>query len=79
VTVTVGDSDGGFYVADDGPGVPPEERHRAFEPGYSTNPDGTGFGLQVVQRVAEVHGWTVELVESADGGARFEVTGVDDA
>ena len=73
VTVTVGDSDGGFYVADDGPGVPPEERHRAFEPGYSTNPDGTGFGLQVVQRVAEVHGWTVELVESADGGARFEV------
>jgi len=77
VTVTVGDHQDGFYVADDGPGVPPDERESVFEAGYSTAEGGTGFGLRIVRRVAEAHGWTVRVVDSAAGGARFEITGVE--
>ncbi|GAB3326347.1 sensor histidine kinase [Haloplanus salinarum] len=75
-TVTVGRTDGGFYVADDGPGIPEDERERVFETGYSTDPDGTGFGLNIVRNIAEAHGWSVGVTESADGGARFEFDGV---
>ena len=77
VTVTVGDLDGGFSVADDGPGIPPEDRERVFDHGYSTRGRGTGFGLSIVQEIADAHGWEVAVTESDDGGARFEVTGVD--
>ncbi|KDS90388.2 HTR-like protein [Halorubrum saccharovorum] len=77
VTVTVGDLDGGFYVADDGSGIPENDRERVFETGYSTNEDGTGFGLEIVETVAEAHGWDVRVTDAAGGGARFEFTGVD--
>ncbi|GAB7013052.1 hybrid sensor histidine kinase/response regulator [Halolamina salina] len=77
VTITVGDLDGGFFVADDGPGVPESERESVFETGYTTG-DGTGFGLAIVEQVAEAHDWSVRLVGSEDGGARFEFTGVDE-
>ncbi|MEF8783700.1 MAG: PAS domain S-box protein [Haloarculaceae archaeon] len=77
VTVTVGDLDGGFFVADDGPGIPAEEREQVFESGYSTVDGGTGIGLDIVSQVADAHGWTVEVIESEGGGARFEITGVD--
>jgi signal transduction histidine kinase len=76
VTVTVGDLPDGFYVADDGPGIPATERGSVFEAGYSTDSGGTGFGLSIVATIAEAHGWTVEVTESEAGGARFEVTGV---
>lgn len=71
--VTVGAFDGGFYVADDGVGIPPAERDSVFETGYSTADDGTGFGLAIVAEVAEAHGWDVAVTESEAGGARFEV------
>ncbi|WP_440990410.1 response regulator [Haloarchaeobius baliensis] len=76
-TVTVGDLPDGFYVADDGPGIPPDKREQVFEVGYSTSDDGTGFGLGIVQQVAEAHDWDVRVTEGEDGGARFEFTGVD--
>jgi PAS domain S-box-containing protein len=76
VAVSVGALDDGFVVADDGSGIPETDRERAFEPGYSTRPDGTGFGLAIVRSIAEAHGWTVRATESESGGARFEVTGV---
>ena len=74
VTVTIGDIDRGFYVEDDGPGIPPEERDRVFDAGYSTNSEGTGFGLSIVSDVAEAHGWNVTVTEGRSGGARFEIT-----
>jgi len=77
VAVTVGELDGGFYVADDGPGIPPDEREAVFEFGYSTGRNGTGFGLAIVEDIAEAHGWSVRATEGDDGGARFEITGVD--
>jgi signal transduction histidine kinase len=66
-------TDGGciFYVEDDGPGIPPDEREHVFEGGYSTKENGTGFGLPMVRRTAEVHGWSVKVEESNEGGARF--------
>ncbi|GAB7008353.1 PAS domain S-box protein [Halorubrum trueperi] len=75
--VVVGDLPGGFYVTDDGPGVPADRRDEVFESGYSTTETGTGFGLAIVKRIAEAHGWEVSLSESESGGARFEFTGVE--
>jgi PAS domain S-box-containing protein len=80
VTVAVGtlDDGDGFYVADDGPGVDPEERADVFDAGYSTSAEGTGFGLRIVQQVAAAHGWRVAVTADDElGGARFEVSGVD--
>ena len=77
VTVTVGDVAGGFYVADDGPGIPEVDREEVLEPGYSTSEDGTGFGMSIVGRMIDAHGWELEITESATGGARFEITGVE--
>ncbi|MFB6083523.1 MAG: sensor histidine kinase [Halorientalis sp.] len=74
----LGDADGtGFYVEDDGPGIPDDEREDAFEPGVTTADDGTGLGLAIFERIVDAHGWTVEVTESDAGGARFEIRGVD--
>ena len=78
VTVRVGRlGDDGIYVADDGPGIPTAERATVFEPGHKSSAGGTGFGLTIVRRIVEAHGWTVTAAESDTGGARFEFTGVD--
>jgi signal transduction histidine kinase len=74
VTVTVGDVDDGFYVADDGSGVPVEERGDVFDTGYSTADDGTGFGLSIVRDIVNAHGWDIAVTDSESGGARFEIT-----
>ena len=70
VTVAVEQIADGFAVADDGPGIPPEERSAVFDHGYSGD-DGTGFGLSIVETVAQAHGWEVRIEDSEDGGARF--------
>jgi signal transduction histidine kinase len=79
VTITVGElaDQAGFYVEDDGPGIPEDERAEVFDLGYSTRSEGTGFGLAIVKAVVEAHGWTVEVVSGDTGGARFEITGVE--
>jgi len=71
-TVTVGTlAEGeGFYVADDGPGI--DDDIDPFDTGVTTSEEGTGFGLPIVQSIAEAHGWSVSATESDDGGARFE-------
>jgi signal transduction histidine kinase len=71
-TVVVGATEGGFFVADDGPGIPPADRELVFEGGYSTSPNGTGFGLAIVRRIAEAHDWRIRVCESDSGGVRFE-------
>jgi PAS domain S-box-containing protein len=79
VTVTVGDLEDGFYVEDDGPGIPAAERERVLEVGYSRADDGIGFGLGIVEEVAAEHGWALTITDGTAGGARFELTGVDTA
>jgi PAS domain S-box-containing protein len=77
VTVTVADLDDGFYVEDDGPGIPDAERDDVFESGYTTSGEGTGFGLAIVREIAGAHDWTVAVTDGETGGARFEITGVE--
>ena len=79
ITVRLGRITGraGFYIADDGPGIPEDIRTEVFDPGYTTADSGTGFGLSIMKRAVNAHGWNVAVTESADGGARFEITGVD--
>jgi PAS domain S-box-containing protein len=78
VTVTVGSFDGeGFYVEDNGPGIPPEKREAIFEPGHTTTTCGTGFGLTIVKQIAHAHGWNVRITDGTTGGARFEFTGIE--
>lgn len=79
VTVTVGalPDQSGFYVADDGPGIPDEERDSVFEPGFTTREEGTGFGLAIVAEIVGAHGWEVQITEGDTSGARFEIRGVE--
>ena len=78
--VTVGPLDDGFYVDADGPGVPLDAGEAVRETGSPTNQagGGTGFGLAIVDRVAEAHDWELRLSSGTDGGARFELVGVAD-
>lgn len=78
VTVTIGSFDDGtgIFVADDGCGIPDDRREEVFEHGYSTNEDGTGFGLAIIEEIAAAHGWNPRVTDAADGGARFEFEGV---
>jgi signal transduction histidine kinase len=78
VSLHVGDlSDkSGIYIEDDGPGVPEADRKRIFEDGYSTEENGTGFGLSIVKQIVDGHGWNITVTDSDSGGARFEITGI---
>lgn len=78
-TVWVGplsDADG-FFVEDNGPGIPPEEREKVFRPGYSTAEDGTGLGLSIVREIVEALDWSISVAEGPAGGARFELSDVE--
>ena len=77
VTVQLGTIDGGFYLEDDGPGIPPSDRDSVFDSGFTTSEDGTGFGLAIVCQIADAHNWQVDVTAGSDGGARFEFRGVD--
>ncbi|MFC6729216.1 PAS domain-containing protein [Natronoarchaeum mannanilyticum] len=72
-TVRVGLYDGGFYVEDDGLGIPQDDRESVFEWGVTTADDGTGYGLAVVRTIARAHGWEVSVTDGRTGGARFEI------
>ncbi|WP_380678021.1 hybrid sensor histidine kinase/response regulator [Salinigranum sp. GCM10025319] len=73
------DDDGvcGFFVEDDGPGIPENRHVKVFESGFTTDPSGTGFGLAIVKRITNAHGWTVSVRDGTEGGARFEFRGVE--
>jgi two-component system sensor histidine kinase RstB len=64
-------------VRDDGPGVPPGQRARIFEPfarvdqSRSRSSGGAGLGLALVKRIMEIHGGGVEVGDAEEGGARF--------
>ncbi|WP_442681193.1 sensor histidine kinase [Sphingomonas sp. ASY06-1R] len=65
----------GFEVEDDGPGIPPEERERVFEPFHRLRPrsTGSGLGLNLVQQVIERHDGRVAIMEAPGGGALVRV------
>jgi PAS domain S-box-containing protein len=77
VAIGVGDLENGFYVEDDGTGIPESARDGVFEAGYTDAGTGIGLGLSIVEGVVDAHGWDIRVTESAAGGARFEITGVE--
>ncbi|PWK59674.1 sensor histidine kinase [Roseicyclus mahoneyensis] len=64
-----------FEVEDDGPGIPPHERERVFEPFHRLRPraTGTGLGLNLVREVMDQHGGKVEIRDAPGGGTVFRV------
>ncbi len=73
ITIRVGALENGFYISDDGSGVPLDEQETVFRPGYSTKDRGTGLGLAIVEKIVSGHDWNLSLTTAQDGGARFEV------
>jgi two-component system nitrogen regulation sensor histidine kinase NtrY len=60
-------------VEDSGPGVPPDQRARIFEPYVTSKAEGTGLGLAIVRKIVGDHAGTVGVEDGALGGARFVV------
>ncbi len=60
-------------VSDSGPGVPPEDRERIFEPFFTGKTRGTGLGLAITKRVVELHGGTIRVDDAPGGGALFRI------
>jgi signal transduction histidine kinase len=65
----------GFEVEDDGPGIPPDERERVFEPFHRLRPrsTGSGLGLNLVQQIVERHDGRVSIVGAPGGGTIVRV------
>jgi signal transduction histidine kinase len=61
-------------VADDGPGVPPEEAERIFNPFFTTKPQGSGLGLAIVRKIVDAHDGHIDLETAPGQGTRFRVT-----
>ena len=60
-------------VADDGPGIPPGDRDRLFEPYFSRREGGTGLGLAIVSAIANDHGGAVRMRDNTPRGTVFEM------
>jgi len=76
VSVRVGALPNGFFVEDDGPGIPEADRETVFDPGRTSKSDEGGYGLVSVRQISLAHGWRVRVTDGTDGGARFEFTDV---
>lgn len=56
-------------VADNGPGIPPDQREKAFVPFFTTKRQGSGVGLSLVRQIAAAHNGSVAIGETPGGGA----------
>ena len=56
-------------VADNGPGIAPDQREKIFVPFFTTRRQGTGIGLTLVRQIAIAHGATVDVSTTPGGGA----------
>ena len=74
-SVAVGRQNGSlvYTVRDHGAGIPAGEEKRIFSPFYTTRTSGTGLGLAVAQRVAEMHEGQITARSHPDGGAEFRI------
>ena len=62
-----------IVVADDGPGIPPEDRERLFVPYFSTKATGMGLGLPIVHQIVSDHGGSIRVEDNTPHGSRFVV------
>jgi len=61
-------------VQDNGPGLGPEALQRAFEPFFTTRPDGLGLGLSLCETLASGLGGSLAVANRPEGGAEFTLT-----
>ena len=61
-------------IADDGPGIPEEERAKIFDSFFHKREGGIGLGLAVVQQIVSAHGGDITVSESQWGGALFRIS-----
>jgi two-component system nitrogen regulation sensor histidine kinase NtrY len=60
-------------IADDGPGIRPEDRDKLFVPTFSTKRRGSGLGLAIVNRIVQEHQGTIRVEDNVPRGTRFVV------
>ncbi|WP_136591634.1 PAS domain S-box protein [Salinigranum halophilum] len=77
VNVRVGMFTGGFFIEDDGPGIPAEDHEDVFTPGFTAKDEGQGLGLPSVRQIVQAHGWQIELRANDGDGTRFEISNVE--
>ncbi len=75
-TIRVGVLEDGFFVGDDGPGIPPGIQDEVFDWGFTTTNSGMGIGLALVSHIVDAHGWEISISDEQDEGVRFDITGV---
>jgi two-component system nitrogen regulation sensor histidine kinase NtrY len=70
-----GTRDGSLHIeiTDDGPGIPPGDRDKMFEPYFSTKKRGTGLGLAIVHKVVTDHRGTIRVEDNSPRGAKFVI------
>jgi two-component system, NtrC family, nitrogen regulation sensor histidine kinase NtrY len=76
IALTAAQESGGrvvIAVADNGPGIPSEQREKIFVPFYTTKRQGSGVGLTLVRQIATVHGATVSISRTPGGGATISL------
>ena len=61
-------------VSDDGPGIPPDEINRIFDPFVTSKSDGIGIGLSISRAIVEAHGGKLWAENEVRGGATFHFT-----
>jgi two-component system nitrogen regulation sensor histidine kinase NtrY len=61
-------------IADNGPGIPPSDKNRIFEPYFTTKRGGTGLGLAIVSSVISEHQGEIRVFDNHPSGAKFVVT-----
>ena len=74
LSVDVQDDQLVFTIRDFGPGIPPGDERRIFEPFYTTRTSGTGLGLAVARRIVELHRGAISVRNRPEGGAVFTIT-----
>jgi len=77
VKIVIGTTPSGFFISDDGPGIPESRREDVFNQGVTYADQGTGYGLSIVSNVVAAHKWSIAVTESESGGARFDISGVN--
>ncbi|WP_254273247.1 sensor histidine kinase [Haloarcula marina] len=77
VTITVGTTPTGFFVENDGRAIDADPPERVFDAGYTTVDGNTGFGLYIARTVAEDHGWSLSLTDTAERSVRFDIENVE--
>ncbi len=75
IEMTTRDDERSFFIeiADDGPGIGPDDRARVFEAFFFKREGGIGLGLAIVQQIVSSHGGDIEAAESSLGGALFRI------